>query len=404
MTEKQLSQEQQIQALLDRESFHLRFTRHIERRFQRYYASKYYKYMRMALLVASVLFLSTLLFDHFYASDWRMAILIRLGIAGPALLLLIVVAFTPGFVHITQLIMSLSALVFTLAVVIIAYLLPDPIKELYYDMTILIVIYAFSLARLQFRNACIVGVLILLMFNLTLYVDRHIHLEILLLHNFLLLVAAIFSLLNNYLMERSSRLEFLQAKLLQLEKQGLQAANIQLKGLASLDSLTNIANRRTFNTAIEDEWRRAQRQHYPLALMMIDVDYFKEYNDSYGHQQGDDCLQQIARLLAKQTRRPGDLAARYGGDEFILLFSNTDAEEAKQIAKRFRQAVRDLAITNKYSRAGDVVTLTIGIASLVPEDHQQPTELLNQADNALYQGKVQGRNCVVVFEEQEVEC
>jgi diguanylate cyclase (GGDEF)-like protein len=172
----------------------------------------------------------------------------------------------------------------------------------------------------------------------------------------------------------------------------LQAANHELQLLAHLDGLTKIANRRCFDEFLSKEWQRLCRSLQPLALLMLDVDYFKPYNDFYGHQGGDDCLIQIAQAIQKVISRPADLAARYGGEEFVVVLPETNQEGAITVAQTICSAIRSLAIPHQASKISETITISIGIASLVPVSNLRPDYLTEQADKALYLAKQQGRN------------
>lgn len=177
----------------------------------------------------------------------------------------------------------------------------------------------------------------------------------------------------------------------------LQNANAKLETLAHLDGLTQIANRRRFDTYLNQEWARHQRQQQPLALIMIDIDCFKRFNDANGHQAGDDCLVQVAQAIARTVQRPTDLVVRYGGEEFAVILCHTDAAGAIAVATTIQAAIATLAILHPSSEVSDRVTLSLGVASLVPAAEQRLTELITQADQALYQAKQQGRNRAIVY-------
>ena len=168
-----------------------------------------------------------------------------------------------------------------------------------------------------------------------------------------------------------------------------------VKDISDTDGLTGIGNRRKLDDHLEVEWRRMQRSKSPLAVLMCDIDYFKEFNDLYGHLAGDDCLKEVARLLADHCRRPGDLAARFGGEEFTLVFPDTDLQGAAQVAEKIRQAVEDLQIAHAKSGVGKYVTVSIGVASMIPSYDQNPDDLLHRADKLLFEAKAAGRNRVV---------
>lgn len=174
----------------------------------------------------------------------------------------------------------------------------------------------------------------------------------------------------------------------------LQAANQQLEVLSNTDGLTGLSNRHRFDQVWAQEWQRAVRQGLPLAVVMIDVDHFKLYNDQFGHPAGDECLRRVATVLAHSVRRAGELAARYGGEEFVVVLPGLDANGALQEAERIRTEVSALGIPHTGSSAGAVVTVSLGVASRVPQREEGLYLLLQEADDALYQAKHGGRNRV----------
>jgi len=184
-------------------------------------------------------------------------------------------------------------------------------------------------------------------------------------------------------------------KALHQEKQKLAAANLELERISSLDGLTGIANRRHFDTIFDREWHRAMRETSPLSLIMCDVDYFKLYNDSYGHQAGDECLKLITSSLSNGMQRPSDLVARYGGEEFVILLPGTHARGAIKIAERLRKAIVALQLPHEHSTVLDCVTVSLGAATIAPMIKHQPKVLLLAADKALYAAKQAGRNQVI---------
>lgn len=176
----------------------------------------------------------------------------------------------------------------------------------------------------------------------------------------------------------------------------LQTANQKLQQLAILDGLTNIANRRYFDLVLNKEWQRLSREKQPLSLILCDVDFFKAYNDCYGHQQGDLCLQEIAKILNKSTRRPADLVARYGGEEFAVILPNTDNNGALFIARKIQAALAEQKIPHSKSSVSKYVTCSMGISTIIPHPQDSVANLIEIADKQLYQAKKTGRNRIVV--------
>ncbi|RTZ47860.1 diguanylate cyclase [Candidimonas sp. SYP-B2681] len=177
---------------------------------------------------------------------------------------------------------------------------------------------------------------------------------------------------------------------------GLIQANRSLKVLAREDGLTGLANRREFDSVIQAEFKRAKRSGSLMAVLMLDVDFFKKYNDHYGHPAGDDCLKKVGRILRENTNRQSDLAARYGGEEFIVVLTDTTIDGARIVAEKIRSAVQREAVPHVESPLG-VLTASIGVAVLHPTADDEPAVLITMADKALYQAKNSGRNCSFSF-------
>lgn len=173
---------------------------------------------------------------------------------------------------------------------------------------------------------------------------------------------------------------------------GLKRKMALLEKMVSLDGLTEIPNRRSFDTAKKREWDRALREGEPISLIMMDVDQFKQYNDHYGHSGGDVCLQAVARALFGCIHRPGDLVARYGGEEFVAILANTDPEGAERIAEQLRQSVMTLQLPHASSGVAAHVTISLGVATMIPTLKATPEQLQEAADQMLYEAKRQGRN------------
>ena len=196
--------------------------------------------------------------------------------------------------------------------------------------------------------------------------------------------------------EYKDRVSFLQSVLLEYKTSEVQRLNFELDRLARLDALSGLSNRRHFDEALQKEWARACRERNSLALIMLDVDHFKAYNDTYGHPAGDICLTQIGGGLAKAMKRPADLAARYGGEEFIVLLPGADADGAEEVAKRIVGGIDALSLEHAASSAAKHVTASIGVAVCTPQPGMLAQSLVDSADAALYEAKRAGRHRTVV--------
>lgn len=175
-------------------------------------------------------------------------------------------------------------------------------------------------------------------------------------------------------------------------------AEEELRRLSYLDGLTGIANRRYFDEIMHREWLRAARNEKPISLVMVDVDHFKPYNDTYGHPEGDRCLKKIVAALQRSIKRPADMIARYGGEEFASILPDTDEKGARIVADAQRSEVERLEIEHKRSGASDWVTISLGVATVIPKQGSSPAEIIAAADQALYIAKSEGRNRVTVSE------
>ena len=201
--------------------------------------------------------------------------------------------------------------------------------------------------------------------------------------------------LYQVLQQQNSQLKSEIAERTRIEE-ALRQANEQLSLLASLDGLTGLANRRKFDEQIAWEWERSKRERTPLSLLIIDVDHFKNYNDTYGHLLGDDCLKQVAQTLQTICQRATDLVARYGGEEFVILLPHTDRQGAERLAHQIQQAIAEQAIPHQNAPTAPQVTLSMGLVSLIPQSPTTVSDFIHLADQALYQAKLTGRNRLAI--------
>lgn len=166
----------------------------------------------------------------------------------------------------------------------------------------------------------------------------------------------------------------------------------QLEEYSYKDGLTGVANRRMFDTVLATEWANAQRTRQPLSLILLDIDHFKQFNDHYGHVRGDDCLKSVGQALSRAASRPRDFVGRFGGEEFVLVLPETDEAAARHIAERCRQQVRQQRIAHARSAVSSLLTISLGVGTIVPGAHDRPLDFLNSVDKLLYQAKQRGRD------------
>ncbi|MEL4895338.1 GGDEF domain-containing protein [Crocosphaera sp. Alani8] len=178
--------------------------------------------------------------------------------------------------------------------------------------------------------------------------------------------------------------------------QHLNKINQKLEEIAFQDRLTQIPNRHYFDYYLDQEWRRMAREKQAFSLIVCDVDFFKAYNDTFGHLQGDYCLQKVAHSLESILQRPADKVTRYGGEEFVIILPNTEVEGAIHVAQKMRLAIKQLKLPSANQKVSQYVTISLGVTSVVPSQKTSPRQLLDEADKALYQAKKQGRDRVVL--------
>ncbi|RJF96797.1 sensor domain-containing diguanylate cyclase [Noviherbaspirillum cavernae] len=177
-----------------------------------------------------------------------------------------------------------------------------------------------------------------------------------------------------------------EAKLIDLQK--------ELEALSFKDGLTNVANRRMFDSVMEMEWANARRNNQALSIIMLDIDYFKQYNDHYGHVQGDCCLKQVAKVLSSAATRSRDFFARFGGEEFMIILPETDEKSALAIAQRCRNLIFKEQIAHEKSEVSQILTISLGVGTIVPSHQDELMKFIELVDRRLYQAKQKGRNCI----------
>ncbi len=261
-----------------------------------------------------------------------------------------------------------------------------------------IVMFANSMARMRFLQALVLDALCLLAFLYGWYATPPAPLSLMLPAFITLLACTAITLFGCYMHERQERLNWLRVVRENALQRELLRASEHLEAVSRIDMLTEVSNRRHFDDFLQQVWDRARLDGSELSVMMIDVDHFKAYNERYGQPEGDACLKDIATTLKRRLRRPGDLIARYGGEQFIAVLVGTPLATATSAAERVRKGVENLNRLHAASNTQAVVTVSVGVACLRPNTpHSSPAQLIAAADEALYQAKSRGRNLVFAF-------
>ncbi len=397
MTQARLAQTPPAQTLTEQlqgRGWRLRFPQPLEAEFQRHYGETYQADITLAMLLGLIATLACGVGDWLWLPDRYYKMWAVRVIASLPLLALYIFARQPRSRPYLQWLVVIDALVGSLGVEIFADMANPPISHFYQGGILLVMLLIFVLCRLQFRFGLIAAALIVLLCQP--FILSSTSLLSIGGREVILLLGLLLSLPGNFLIERSLRQNYLQVRLLSLQNREVEEANRQLQYLTAIDGLTLIANRRTLDSTLATEWVRAQRKQQSLSLLMIDVDHFKRFNDTFGHPAGDSCLRHIAETLRSHVRRPGDLAARYGGEEFAVVLSGTDTHDALLIAENIRMEILSLSIPHPESTHGHV-TVSIGCATLIPDRDNSPALLYERADQALYRSKRSGRNRVMTW-------
>ncbi|TAL25896.1 MAG: GGDEF domain-containing protein [Aquabacterium sp.] len=380
----------------------MRFSGGLEQRFLADGAARRLRYVTISGALSLLVFLGFLPVDWMMAGDvFPMALTLRLGVFTPVAVLLLLIPFLARdwvLRHIPPLVIEAIVLISGVcAAACLAFILSSsqsPTRQYYHVGLMVVVMYGNMVQRLRFWYA--------VAFSLAVYA---IHLGAMLMvpaHDerlvlplaALLAASVIFTLAANWALERDERRRYLLSLRRRALLDELGSVNRQLQTLARVDALTGLYNRRHFEEYLERAWQRAHRDGTALAVLMLDVDHFKAYNDRYGHPEGDRCLAAVAEAVSACLRRPGDLVARYGGEEMVAVLPLAGAEEALQAAERIRRAVEALQIPHAGSAASRVVTICVGVASVRADGLAAATDLVELADAALYRAKQAGRNRV----------
>jgi diguanylate cyclase (GGDEF)-like protein len=327
-----------------------------------------------------------------YTHAWA----IRFFLVIPALILCTIGIHKVRSLTVRRVLLAAMMVVAASSIVWIAGLSSPEYALRYHQGIGLIVLFGNLVLGLRFRDAVISSLIIGAIYVASLLQLSSIPPDLRFSNWLVFAVGVAISLIACYRMDQDQRRAFL-ARMRESERNAELSRAVELFGkLSAEDPLTKLANRREFDRRLELEWGRARRDGQSLALILIDVDHFKNYNDLYGHQAGDACLQRLAEILGSIPQRSSDLVARLGGEEFGVLLPGTTIGDAAQLAEQMRRVVLELNLPHASSRTASVVSASFGVAAVMPAAHNDPAELFAGADAALYDAKKNGRNLVVV--------
>ncbi|MGM0563443.1 MAG: GGDEF domain-containing protein [Pseudomonadota bacterium] len=374
----------------------LRFSDVLERRFVRAHNRQALLYRRLCLLVAALAIGAFGLLDYvLFGEELKHIAPMRHGVGFTVVLVGGILTMSPLFYRYQQEFLFQLTLCTVHMTTLVLLVAPDRIFMHYLPSYMLVMMFAAVICHMFFLRALMIGAMVLISVNLVLFPLRPQPFEVIASFNITFFCTALITWVASYYLEYTARKDFLQQRILELERRQLSAANEQLQMMATTDPLTGLFNRRELERQLQAEWRRASRSACLVSIILIDIDDFKPYNDHFGHQAGDACLETVAALLQEQFQRVSDCAARYGGEEFIVLLPDTDGEAAHQLAEKFRHALAERNIPHPHARAADHVTASIGVATTRASSEGHYEHLIHAADEALYRAKESGRNRVV---------
>lgn len=376
------------------------FTKRLEKRYLADNLEARRKYFFVMTVIAVFMYNLFLITDRemlpdVYLTAWK----IRLVIVTPAALIILFFIHGRVFMRFIDYMADFLLVLSASSIIVILELSNHPNVVHYHTGVILILMFGNIVVRLRFWHAFCVSWVTFLFYVLTVTNIAPMTPPVMINSSVVLFSAIVISLIANYQIESALRWNYLRNLLKEIETIRLEKDKEELELISSLDVLTELANRRHFDEYLDAEWRMGFQYRAPLSLLFLDVDDFKPYNDHYGHQAGDVCLQRIAAALRGCIHRSRDLCARYGGEEFVILLPNTSQETAFHIAEKVRKSIEDENIPHQFSRVTTRVTISIGVACLMPRQEVSPRFLVEMADKALYKAKELGRNQAQIFDD-----
>jgi diguanylate cyclase (GGDEF)-like protein len=380
----------------------LRFPADLEARFLQDSSEQRLHHFLISGVISLLVYNGFLLVDYLMAADvFWLAVRIRLFIFTPLSIVALYASWRwarqlPKAVWpvLSEIVVLVSGLIAAASLAFILSATHSAMSHYYHVGFVVVIMYGNIVQRVRFWYAVLFSLSVLAIHVGGIFLLSTLPPQLLWPIVMMVLGTVVFTLYANYAMERDERKRYL----LTLRERGLVKelgqAHEQLKALSRVDGLTRLYNRRHFQEYLQLIWERACYDGAPVAVLMVDVDHFKKYNDRYGHPAGDECLRQVAQVLMDKLRRPVDLVARYGGEEFIAVLPQSDEAYAMAVAERVRQAVEALQLRHEGSSSALVLTVSVGVASGTALFGQAPESLVARADQALYLAKREGRNRV----------
>jgi diguanylate cyclase (GGDEF)-like protein len=363
----------------------LRFSSDLEREYRRLHLEENVRYLRVNLAIGFAILMAFAVMDAIVLGHGlnRVPSLIRFGVIAPVMLAVFFVSFSARRHEFYAPITVVAASLMGLCVVAIQTIASRGGISILFPSLVLTTVYIYFLTGLTFYHALLANIIVLLSY-LVAAASIKFAAGVFAYDAVALIATNVMSATVVYVHEKTSRLRFLEAHL--------------LREMVARDGLTGIQNRRMFDQHIQRSWQLATRERQPLAVFLVDIDCFKNYNDRYGHQAGDECLRAVAKCLNSCARRPLDVVARYGGEEFALVLYQATREYVAEVLTRIQRSIVELNIPHEASPVGTHLTVSIGAAYVQPGADRTYEGLIQLADEALYAAKAQGRNRVVVME------
>jgi diguanylate cyclase (GGDEF)-like protein len=368
----------------------LRFSSLLEKEFREFYTAQNLPRARLSGLIGLILVLSVACIDFLFGSpDTSTKInVLRLGVLCPLLGIVVVAAYLPALEKYYDTVAAVGVIIIGLVVTYICDV--AALEGASYLLAGIVLVNLYACMFLGFRFSVAVSIATsFVVAHLALGLALGLPLSELFYMTAILATSNMIGAISTYNLEHAVRTNFLETRL--------------LNELAQRDGLTGLYNRRIFDDYVRRIWRQSRREEVPIEIIFVDIDYFKIYNDLYGHQAGDDCLKRVAQTIARCAKRPFDFCARYGGEEFVLVLYGPPQDYAHALPEQIRHDVMDLAIEHEGSQISDFVSVSVGVALADPSSGRSLTGAIQTADEALYQAKQEGRNRVVFKDASESE-